>query len=1059
MSRLPLAAVYVVISSIPAHAVDRTWDGSSGSYNTPASWTGSVVPVGGDKAIINSGTVSVGSADPDWSTTAGISLGTNGTLHGTLNQSDKTVTSSGEVWVGQGTGANAAYNLSGGIFNVSNWLAVGRASGTGTLTISGGTLNKTNGGNNFVIGSGKDANGVVVQTGGTVNNTASETWIAEQSNLPGGSGDGSANGSYTLSGTGVANLGLLTLGRSGTGTATFNLDGGTLSVSRINKAGGGNTGIFNFNGGTLKARQNEDAFLQGITTANIKGGGAIIDSANFAVQIGQSLLDSDPGNGDSLTKRGTGSLSLSGTNTFSGTITVEQGALTGRTTASLPGWNVADHIVVKSGGALGATLGGAGFSQADFETLLSSADMQAGSSVAIDTTGVDHSYTTNLGDLPTGLGNAIGLHKTGTNALTLSMGVQTFTGDILSQRGNLILSGMAATQTNNLYVNSGATLTLENTGDRTFSNVMTGGGTYAFTGNGNKTLANGGTFGALVKGGSGSLTFSAAGTTTNGNFVSSGGVINLGGATLSVGGETQVGQGGGANSTLKVAAGDTLIANNWLAVGRGGGTGILEISGGTITKQGGGSVIIGARDGGQSNGTVNQTGGTFTVNNGEFWIGQNGNDAANKSVGTYNLSNGTVTTNSWLAIGREGGNGTLNISGGTFTKQGNDHVEIGGTGTNGATGLLNISGGTFNQTSGETRIGLSTAGSGTLTVSGSGVANLGVVKLSYANNGTGTMNLNGGTTTVQRIEKSSGGNAVVNFNGGVLKAKANEVAFLGGLNSANVLAGGAKIDTNGFDVTVNQALLAGTGNGGLTKSGTGKLTLTGVSTYTGTTSVESGTLAVTGTGSFNASTQINVASGATLDVTAATGFTIGSAQTLSGPGTVAGAMTVAGTLSPGSSPGTLNTGSQTWSNGGDYNFQMLNTTGVTGTGWDLVSITGTLNLASLAGNGFNINLWTLASTGPDVNGNALNFDNTQNQSWTIASASGGITGFNAANFVINTSAFNGTGGWTNGLNGGNFSLGTSGNNLVLNFNAVPEPGAALLVALSGLGLLRRRRNA
>jgi autotransporter-associated beta strand protein len=63
-----------------------------------------------------------------------------------------------------------------------------------------------------------------------------------------------------------------------------------------------------------------------------------------------------------------------------------------------------------------------------------------------------------------------------------------------------------------------------------------------------------------------------------------------------------------------------------------------------------------------------------------------------------------------------------------------------------------------------------------------------------------------------------------------------------------VKAGGATIDSNGLDITINKDLTAhatSTG-GGLTKRGTGTLTLTGASTYTGPTAVSAngGTLKV-----------------------------------------------------------------------------------------------------------------------------------------------------------------------------------------------------------------------
>ena len=70
-----------------------------------------------------------------------------------------------------------------------------------------------------------------------------------------------------------------------------------------------------------------------------------------------------------------------------------------------------------------------------------------------------------------------------------------------------------------------------------------------------------------------------------------------------------------------------------------------------------------------------------------------------------------------------------------------------------------------------------------------------------------------------------------------------------------------------------------------------------------------------------------------------------------------------------------------WNGGGNYNWQVLGTTNTAGfaagTTWDLLTVTGTLDLTALsAGSKFNINLWSLASTCPDIDGNIADFDPT-----------------------------------------------------------------------------------
>jgi hypothetical protein len=172
-----------------------------------------------------------------------------------------------------------------------------------------------------------------------------------------------------------------------------------------------------------------------------------------------------------------------------------------------------------------------------------------------------------------------------------------------------------------------------------------------------------------------------------------------------------------------------------------------------------------------------------------------------------------------------------------------------------------------------------------------------------------------------------------------------------------------------------------------------------------------------------------------------------------------------GTLSPGNSPGNVNVaGNEIWNGGGNYNWQIYDTTLLAGTGWDLVTSGGTLDLTSLSSvNKFNLNLWSLSGIAPDADGDALNFNNAQNYTWTILTASGGINAFATDYFNINVGPTNGTGGFANGLNGGTFSLAQSGNDLKLVFTAapvVPEPGtwAAAALLAGGAAFARWRKR-
>src|SRR5690606_12522714 len=88
------------------------------------------------------------------------------TPSGIVNQSGGTINTSGEFMIPENAPATGEYHLSAtGVLNVNNWMQVGRSGGTGFMTMTGGTVNKTGGGN-FIVGD--NATGTLNQSGGTI---------------------------------------------------------------------------------------------------------------------------------------------------------------------------------------------------------------------------------------------------------------------------------------------------------------------------------------------------------------------------------------------------------------------------------------------------------------------------------------------------------------------------------------------------------------------------------------------------------------------------------------------------------------------------------------------------------------------------------------------------------------------------------------------------------------------------------------------------------------------------------------------------------------------------
>jgi len=259
-------------------------------------------------------------------TTKSLTIGRNAnsvtsTLNGTVNVSSGTLNvTAGNTLVGwQGIGASGTLNINGGTFNQSTVSAtganfvIGSFSGvTGAVNVSSGALNLDNGTNiNFSDTNAVSPNGTLTISGGAV------TFYSDAGS--------------TVGGAGVVDL----MKGTGTGTNTLNLNGGTLTANQIKDTSATGTRVFNFNGGTLKSGSSSLAstfFASGVaTTANVRNGGAVIDTNGNSVTIGQVLVHSTIGGDNAidggLTENGLGSLTLSGVNTYTGATTVNAGTL------------------------------------------------------------------------------------------------------------------------------------------------------------------------------------------------------------------------------------------------------------------------------------------------------------------------------------------------------------------------------------------------------------------------------------------------------------------------------------------------------------------------------------------------------------------------------------------------------------------------------------------------------------------------------------------------------------------------------------------------------------
>jgi autotransporter-associated beta strand protein len=231
--------------------------------------------------------------------------------------------------------------------------------------------------------------------------------------------------------------------------------------------------------------------------------------------------------------------------------------------------------------------------------------------------------------------------------------------------------------------------------------------------------------------------------------------------------------------------------------------------------------------------------------------------------------------------------------------------------------------------------------------------------LSGTNTNTGTTTINAGTLqlakqvslynnttaswTAANINVKSGGTLAFNVGGTGEFTTGDFTTLLTNLAASSSATNGMNAGSSfGFDTTnatdgtftIADVIANSTGTSGgargLTKLGTNTLILTNTNTYTGATTINAGKLLVHGS------------------TAAGSAFTVNSSATLGGSGTINGTVTLmsGATLSPGASIESLGLGSSAWNGGStvQIEFSTDGSTGVAGTEWDLLAITGTLDL-------------------------------------------------------------------------------------------------------------------
>ena len=612
---------------------------------------------------------------------------------------------------------------------------------------------------------------------------------------------------------------------------------------------------------------NTDSFL-GLDTTNAAGGSFtygsnITDASGVAGTLG-------------INKLGAGVLVLSGTNTYTGVTTVSAGTLLVPGTASLPGFATNGSYSVASGATLGVANA---ITDGEISTLLGTTNFTAGAILGFDTSAGDRTYAAVLGDTAQG---ALGLKKLGANTLLLT-GANTYTGTTTVSAGTLVAAGGSAAAGNIVVGNTTANAVL----NVPLGGTMTGGTITAGTANGSSGAVN-------VTGGT--LTLATVDASTDA-ISFGGGEGGYGAFTISDGTFTQQRfMFGGTGSTTALGGvgvglitGGTVNSTGWLILSRAGAsTGILTVNGGLLNHSGASNdLAVGLAGSGRAElnmggGLLDNTGRRVTFSGGTggsfHWSG----------TGLVNLNGGTLLTNSItydtaVSPFSPNANSYVNFGGGTLKAASSSasffpaHTPA-GTGVsqvyvNGAFG--SFTGGAIIDTNGFDP----TTSANFLAPTGNGVTGLMIDNAGSGYVGAPAVKiLDGGLPSTATAYAIVGTDPAIPATfGKVTSVVITNPGVIVGTPTVSLVGGGT-------GAAVSVASTGPNTSGGLTKTGSGQLTLTGNSTYTGLTSVSAGTLVVAGAATLTATSGLSVSSGAGfsfLPTVPATALTLGAGSTLS----------------------------------------------------------------------------------------------------------------------------------------------------------------------------------
>ncbi|PPC75908.1 hypothetical protein C4K68_18110, partial [Pokkaliibacter plantistimulans] len=821
----------------------------------------------------------------------------------------------GTVTIGFASGLNGQTITLGSNASVADGV-IFDADDVGTLTISG----------NELVLAGELTLSNASADSLTINSALSDDGLASSSLITSGAG--------TVTLTGANNT-------ADTGLNTITVEGGTLSIAADTNLG---TGLVTLNGGTL---QNTAATtIDNDLVLGSAGGTITLTTLSATTTLsGQisgdgSLALNGASNGSSYS-----TLNISGDNSYTGVTTLSSGVFVANSSSALgdssAGTTVAIGSTLQIGGAYSIseslTLSGSGISSfgALYYNTAAISTLSGAISLAADTTinSASGAGTLRLNGVISGSGS---LTKTGSGLMTLS-GDNDYTGATIVSAGYLIAASnnaLGATGSSSATtVASGATLRVSS--DVTIAENLTVSGSGSSS---NGALQ--GTGGTATIAGTVTLNSDIRVTVSSGNLVISGAVDGIGGIT-------------------KASAGTLTLS------GSNSYSGITYVQAGTLSitddsNLGSGSVYL--------NGTTLVMTGTDSTIDNAFYITGTGNTLTNTNSITLSgviSGSGSLTKNGAGILTLSGSNsyaGTTSVDAGTLSIAADSNLGAGALTLNGSTLNVTGSGVTIDNAVALTSNGgtLSNANAVTLSgvISGDGdlsKTNSGILTLSNTNTYTGATTVLAGALSI--TDDSNLGSGAVTLNGSTLTVTGSAVT----IDNAIALTSNGGTISNANDVALSGVI---SGDGDLSKTDSGVLTLSNTNTYTGATSVLAGSLSVAGDD--NLGTGTLTLNGGTLTVTGSS-VTIDNSINLginSGYISNANALTLSGAITGDGDLGLYGAGTLTLSGNNSYAGSTIINDGTLSVAQD-----GNLGTGALTLNG-----GTLVLTGGDTIDNDIEID-------------------------------------------------------------------------------------